>query len=65
MGDGASDIVAGAIDKALLMALCGKRCMLLANGGMVEHAINRISDYVEKSGIVINVGVAGSGNCGE
>lgn len=32
---------------------------------MVEHAMKRISDYVEKSGIEINVSVAGSENCGE
>jgi cobalt/nickel transport system ATP-binding protein len=59
------DIVAGVIDKAILMALYGKRCLILTNGGMVEHAMKRISDYVEKSGIAINVGVAGSENCGE
>ena len=34
-------------------------------GSMVEHAMKRISDYVEKSGIEINVSVAGSENCGE
>lgn len=59
------DIVAGVIDKSILMALCGKRCLILANGGMVEHAMKRISDYTEKSGIGINVSVAGSENCGE
>ena len=59
------DIVAGVIDKSILMALCGKRCLILTNGGMVEHAMKRISDYTEKSGIEINVSVAGSENCGE
>lgn len=59
------DIVAGVIDKAILMALCGKRCLILTNGGMVEHAMKRISDYAEKSGMEINVGVTGSENCGE
>ncbi len=39
--------------------------LFLAHGGMVAHAMKRISDYAEKSGIEINVGVAGSGNCGE
>ncbi len=47
------------------MALCGKRCLILTNDGMVEHAMKRISDYTEKSGIEINVSVAGLGNCGE
>ncbi|GEM_PF-4637462 len=32
---------------------------------MVEHAMKRISDYAEKGGIGINVGVVGAGNCGE
>jgi len=32
---------------------------------MVEHAMKRISDYAGKSGIEINVSVAGSENCGE
>ena len=58
------DIVAGVIDKAILMALSGKRCLILTNGGMVEHAMKRISDYAEKSGIAINLGAAGSENCG-
>jgi cobalt/nickel transport system ATP-binding protein len=49
------------IDKSILMALCGKRCLILTNGGMVEHAIKRISDYAEKSGIEINVSMVGEG----
>ncbi len=59
------DIAAGVIDKSILMALCGKRCLILTNGGMVEHAMKRISDYAEKSGIEINVGAAGLENCGK
>jgi len=59
------DIVAGVIDKAILTALCGKRCLILTNGGMVGHAMKRISDYAEKSGIEVNVSVVGSGNRGE
>ena len=42
-------MTAGVIDKAILMALSGKRCLILTNGGMVKHAMKRISDYVEKS----------------
>jgi cobalt/nickel transport system ATP-binding protein len=65
-GDGVHlDIVVGVIDKAILMPLSGKRCLILTNGGMVEHAMKRISEYTEKSGIEINVSVTGSGNCGE
>jgi hypothetical protein len=32
---------------------------------MVEHAMKRISDYTEKSGVGIDVSMAGSGNCEE
>jgi cobalt/nickel transport system ATP-binding protein len=53
--------VVGAMDKSILMALCGKRCLILTNGGMVEHAMKRISDYAEKSGIGINVSMVGEG----
>jgi cobalt/nickel transport system ATP-binding protein len=30
------DVTSGVIDKSILMALCGKRCLLLAAGGMVR-----------------------------
>jgi cobalt/nickel transport system ATP-binding protein len=40
------------------MALCGKRCLILTSGGMVDHAQKRIKEYVEKSGIEFTVGVA-------
>jgi cobalt/nickel transport system ATP-binding protein len=45
------------IDKSILMALCGKRCIILTAGGMVDHAHKRIREYVEKSGIEFTVGV--------
>ncbi|MEA1895658.1 MAG: ATP-binding cassette domain-containing protein [Euryarchaeota archaeon] len=65
-GDGVHlDIVAGVIDKTILMTLSGKRCLILTNEGMVEHAMKRIRDYAEKSGIAINVDVADSENCGK
>ncbi|MHC1595132.1 MAG: energy-coupling factor ABC transporter ATP-binding protein [Methanotrichaceae archaeon] len=51
-------ISTGVIDRAILMALCGKRCMILTSGGMVSHSLNRINEYVDKSGIAINVAVA-------
>ena len=52
------DVTSGVIDKSILMALCGKRCLILAAGGMVDHSIKRIKEYVEKSGIEFTVGVA-------
>jgi cobalt/nickel transport system ATP-binding protein len=52
------DVSSGVIDKSILMALCGKRCLILTSGGMVDHALKRIKEYVEKSGIEFTVGVA-------
>ncbi|MDD2438895.1 MAG: ATP-binding cassette domain-containing protein [Methanosarcinaceae archaeon] len=60
------DVSSGVIDRSLLTALCGKRCLILTGGGMVEHALQRIRDYVEKSGIELNVGTVnrnGKGLC--
>ena len=53
------DVVSGVIDKAILMVLSGKRCLILTSGGMVGHAVERIDGYAETSGIAINVGVVG------
>ena len=54
------DIMSGVIDKAILMVLSGKRCLILTSGGMVGHAVERIKGYAETSGIAINVSVVGS-----
>ncbi len=54
------DVASGVIDKSILLALSGKRCLIITNGGMVGHALKRIRDYVEKSGIAINVGMIGA-----
>lgn len=51
------DVSSGVIDKSILMALCGKRCLILTAGGMVDHAFKRIKEYVETSGIEFTVGV--------
>ena len=51
------DVTSGVIDKSILMALCGKRCLILAAGGMVDHALRRIREYVEKSGIELTMGI--------
>lgn len=52
------DVTSGVIDKSILMALCGKRCLILTSGGMIDHALKRIKEYVEKSGIEFTIGVA-------
>jgi len=51
------DVSSGVIDKTILTALCGKRCLILTAGGMVDHAFKRIKEYVETSGIEFTVGV--------
>ena len=51
------DVSSGVVDKSILMALCGKRCLILTAGGMVDHAFKRIKEYVEKSGIEFTVGI--------
>lgn len=51
------DVSSGVVDKSILMALCGKRCLILTAGGMVDHAFKRIKEYVEQSGIEFTVGV--------
>ena len=59
------EITSGVIDKSILMALCGKRCLVLTNGGMIEHSMKRIGDYVEKSGIDLSVSVIGEDDLSE
>ncbi|WP_406670826.1 ATP-binding cassette domain-containing protein [Methanolobus sp. ZRKC4] len=51
------DVTAGVVDRSILNALAGQRCLILTNGGMVWHAMDRIKDYMEKSGLNIPVGV--------
>jgi cobalt/nickel transport system ATP-binding protein len=58
------DVTSGVIDKTILMALCGKRCLILTSGGMVDHALKRTREYVDKSGIEFTVGVVNrEGGC--
>ena len=52
------DVTSGVIDKSILMALCGKRCLILTSRGIIDHALKRIKEYVEKSGIEFTIGVA-------
>ncbi|MDW7732714.1 MAG: ATP-binding cassette domain-containing protein [Methanolobus sp.] len=51
------DVTAGVIDRSILNALAGQRCLILTHGGMVYHAMDRIKAYMEKSGINIPVSV--------
>ena len=51
-------ITSGVIDKSILMALCGKRSLIMTSGGMVEHAVKRIDSYAENSGIAIQMSLA-------
>lgn len=55
------DVTTGVIDKSILAALCGKRCMILTGTGMIEHAFKRIREYVDMSGIELNVGIFNKG----
>lgn len=43
------------INKSLLNTMCGRDCLILTNGGMVEHARKRIVKYCTKSNIAIIV----------
>jgi cobalt/nickel transport system ATP-binding protein len=51
-------VTSGVIDRSILNALSGQRCLILTHGGMVDHAMDRIKCYMEKSGINIPVSVA-------
>jgi cobalt/nickel transport system ATP-binding protein len=50
-------VTAGVVDRSILNSLAGQRCLILTNGGMVCHALERIKEYMEKSGINIPVTV--------
>jgi len=49
------DEVSDVINKSLLNTLCGQDCLILTNGGMVEHTRKRILKYCTKSNIEIIV----------
>jgi cobalt/nickel transport system ATP-binding protein len=49
------EVTTSVIDRCILNALAGQRCLILANGGMVYHALKRIKDYMKKSGLNIPV----------
>ncbi len=51
------DVTAGVIDRSILNALSGQRCLIMTSGGMVDHALERIRGYIEKSGINLPISV--------
>ncbi|WP_367344192.1 energy-coupling factor ABC transporter ATP-binding protein [Methanomethylovorans sp.] len=51
------DITSGVIDRSILNALRGQRCLIITHGGMVHHALERIGHYIEESGINIHVDI--------
>jgi len=44
------DFTYGVIDKCILKALVGRSSLIIASGGMVDHALRRITDYSQESG---------------
>lgn len=51
------DVTSGVVDRSILDALCGHRCLIITQGGMVQHAYKRIKQYVKTSGIEIHVDI--------
>jgi len=41
----------GVIDKSILNAITGSRCLILTSCGMVAHTAKRVREYIQKSGI--------------
>jgi cobalt transport protein ATP-binding subunit len=41
----------GVIDKSILNAITGSRCLILTSRGMVAHTAKRVREYIQKSGI--------------
>ena len=41
----------GVIDKSILNAITGSRCLILTSHGMVSHTATRVRDYIQNSGI--------------
>ncbi|WNY28355.1 Vitamin B12 import ATP-binding protein BtuD [Methanimicrococcus stummii] len=41
----------GVIDKSILNAITGSRCLILTSEGMVSHTMKRVREYIQNSGI--------------
>lgn len=52
---------AGVIDKSILNAITGSRCLILTSAGMVPHTAKRIREYIQNSGIRLIFSPVGKG----
>lgn len=52
---------AGVIDKSILNAITGSRCLILTSSGMVSHTAKRIREYIQNSGIRLIFSPVGKG----
>ncbi|MBZ3934948.1 energy-coupling factor ABC transporter ATP-binding protein [Methanimicrococcus blatticola] len=51
----------GVIDKSILNAITGSRCLILTSSGMVSHTAKRIREYIQNSGIRLIFSPVGKG----
>ena len=51
----------GVIDKSILNAITGSRCLILTSRGMVSHTAKRVRDYIQSSGIRLVFSPVGKG----
>ncbi|WNY23156.1 Vitamin B12 import ATP-binding protein BtuD [Methanimicrococcus hongohii] len=51
----------GVIDKSILNAITGSRCLIITSKGMVSHTAKRIREYIRNSGIRLVFGPVGKG----
>lgn len=51
----------GVIDRSILNAITGSRCLILTSRGMVAHTAKRIRDYIQNSGIRLVFSPVGKG----
>ncbi|MCL2550102.1 MAG: ATP-binding cassette domain-containing protein [Methanimicrococcus sp.] len=51
----------GVIDRSILNAITGSRCLILTSQGMVAHTAKRVRDYIKNSGIRLIFSPIGKG----
>ncbi|MCL2863128.1 MAG: ATP-binding cassette domain-containing protein [Methanimicrococcus sp.] len=51
----------GVIDRSILNAITGSRCLILTSKGMVAHTAKRVRDYIQNSGIRLIFSPVGKG----
>ncbi|MDR2943680.1 MAG: ATP-binding cassette domain-containing protein [Methanosarcinales archaeon] len=61
--DSGIDVVcnSGVIDKSILNAITGSKCLILTSSGMVSHTEKRIREYIQNSGIRLIFSPVGKG----